>query len=125
MGRDCIEKKSIHTFNCSVTCEGVYADVHWITDIINEDELEYVEEDDDIKLMTGDVGDELKKMQKQLANMKLMYKSLKKEMEDSFGFLSTKDSSRPMSEISDSILKQTIQCLVRANLYMTYEFTKL
>ena len=85
MGRDCIEKKSIHTFNCSVTCEGVYADVHWITDIINEDELEYVEEDDDIKLMTGDVGDELKKMQKQLANMKLMYKSLKKEMEDSFG----------------------------------------
>ena len=65
----------------------MYADVHWITDIINVNEVEdnLVEEDDDMKLLTGEVGDELRKMQKQLANMKLMYKSLKKEMEDSFG----------------------------------------
>ena len=26
-GRDCIEKNSIESFNCSVTCEGIYADV--------------------------------------------------------------------------------------------------
>ena len=27
-GRDCIERNSAETFNCSVNCEGFYADVH-------------------------------------------------------------------------------------------------
>ena len=26
-GRDCIEKNSAETFNCSMTCEGMYADI--------------------------------------------------------------------------------------------------
>ena len=26
-GRDCIERSSTNTFNCSTTCEGIYADV--------------------------------------------------------------------------------------------------
>ena len=26
-GRDCIEKNFTHTFNCNMTCEGIYADV--------------------------------------------------------------------------------------------------
>ena len=26
-GRDCIEKNSAETFNCSTTCEGMYADI--------------------------------------------------------------------------------------------------
>ena len=86
VGRDCIEKKSTQTFNCSVTCEGVYADVHWITDIIKEEvEDKLVEEEVEVKLLPGEVGDELKKMQKQLSDMKLMHKSLRKEMEASFG----------------------------------------
>ena len=81
VGRDCIEKKSSQTFNCSVTCDGVYADVHWITDIIKEEV-----EDEPVEVeVSGEVGEELKKMQKQLVNMKLVYKSLRKEMEESFG----------------------------------------
>ena len=28
-GRDCIEKNSAETFNCSMTCEGMYADIGW------------------------------------------------------------------------------------------------
>ena len=27
-GRDCIEKKSAEPFNCSLTCDGIYADVY-------------------------------------------------------------------------------------------------
>ena len=28
-GRDCIEKNSAETFNCSFTCEGMYTDISW------------------------------------------------------------------------------------------------
>ena len=28
-GRDCIERNSAETFNCSMTCEGIYADINW------------------------------------------------------------------------------------------------
>ena len=28
-GRDCIEKNSTKTFNCSTTCVGIYSDVEW------------------------------------------------------------------------------------------------
>ena len=31
-GRDCIEKNSAETFNCSISCEGIYADIHWKRD---------------------------------------------------------------------------------------------
>ena len=80
VGRDCIEKKSTQNFNCSVTCDGVYADVHWIKDIIKEEvEDELAEEEVEV---SGEVGEELKKMKKM---QKLMYKSLMKEMEESFG----------------------------------------
>ena len=27
-GRDCIEKNSAETFNCSINCEGMYADIN-------------------------------------------------------------------------------------------------
>ena len=27
-GRDCIEKKSTEPFNCSLTCDGIYADIY-------------------------------------------------------------------------------------------------
>ena len=29
-GRDCIERNSFSGFNCSVSCEGIYADVQWV-----------------------------------------------------------------------------------------------
>ena len=28
-GRDCIEQNSAETFNCSMTCDGMYADTNW------------------------------------------------------------------------------------------------
>ena len=36
-GRDCIERNPIRSFNCSTTCEGIYADVQWVEKIIEED----------------------------------------------------------------------------------------
>ena len=35
-GRDCIERNSTKSFNCSTTCEGIYADVQWIGKGIEE-----------------------------------------------------------------------------------------
>ena len=35
-GRDCIERNIIVSFNCSVSCEGIYADVQWVNDPIQE-----------------------------------------------------------------------------------------
>ena len=37
-GRDCIEKAIGQDFNCSVSCEGIYADVQWLG-ISNGDEV--------------------------------------------------------------------------------------
>ena len=37
-GRDCFEKHSSQTFNCSATCEGVYASVLWEEDTIMKEE---------------------------------------------------------------------------------------
>ena len=36
-GRDCIEKYSTETFNCSTTCEGVYADIQCTKEGIKEE----------------------------------------------------------------------------------------
>ena len=30
-GRDCIEEAIGHDYNCSVNCEGIYADINWFT----------------------------------------------------------------------------------------------
>ena len=35
-GRDCIEGNFTLTFNCSLSCEGVYADVQWIGNAVEE-----------------------------------------------------------------------------------------
>ena len=37
-GRDCIESNFTLTFNCSVSCEGVYADVQWVNEPFEEGE---------------------------------------------------------------------------------------
>ena len=37
-GRDCIERNSGKSFNCSTTCEGIYADVQYVGKKIEEDE---------------------------------------------------------------------------------------
>ena len=42
-GRDCIEENSALAFNCSINCEGIYADVEWFKDNkgFGRDKLKY------------------------------------------------------------------------------------
>ena len=44
-GRDCIGKNSAETFNCSMSCKGMYADTNWkAADMENQmDKEKYVE----------------------------------------------------------------------------------
>ena len=81
-GRDCIENSSTCTFNCSVTCEGIYADVGWV-DEMGEN---LVEDEEEISL-TGHFGEELKKT-------RVMYKNLKKEIEMMKGSISKRGDER-------------------------------
>ena len=37
-GRDCIERHSTLSFNCTVSCDGVYADVQWVNEQIEAGE---------------------------------------------------------------------------------------
>ena len=64
-GRDCIEDNIVNTFNCITTCRGIYADVQWVGNNINEemkDELPQrlvktqLEEgrDDDLQIALGE-----------------------------------------------------------------------
>ena len=69
-GRDCIEKKSTSTFNCSVACEGIYADVQWVENVVEETEEEPVEDE---------VEKKLSDMYTPESTM-LVYESLKREM---------------------------------------------
>ena len=65
MGRDCIERNSIESFNCSVSCEGIYADVQWVEKKTEEEiEEEAVERESE-----GMVYEELKKLRKRLADL--------------------------------------------------------
>ena len=67
-GRDCIERTSTKSFNCSTTCEGIYADVQWVGKKIEED----VEDDEAVeRKLEGEVGEELAKVYKQLADLKM------------------------------------------------------
>ena len=70
-GRDCIEKKSTSTFNCSVACEGIYADVQWVENVVEAMGEEPVEDEVEKKL-SGKYVDEM---------TRLVYKNLKKEIE--------------------------------------------
>ena len=68
-GRDCIEKNSSKSFECNTTCSGVYADVEWVGENI-EEELE----DDDIQTnLEGKIDSDLMKILLLLeTKMKLM-----------------------------------------------------
>ena len=35
-GRDCIDLNFTQTFNCNMTCEGIYADVQWVNEQMEE-----------------------------------------------------------------------------------------
>ena len=79
-GRDCIENKLSSTFNCSVACEGMYADVQWKENIAEAMEEAPVEDEMDGKF-SGRYGEEL---------TRLVYINLKKEIETIKGSISMK-----------------------------------
>ena len=70
-GRDCIESKSTSTFNCSVACEGIYADVQWVDNVVEAMEEEPVEDEVEKNLIGSTYVDE---------KTRLVYKKLKKEI---------------------------------------------
>ena len=72
-GRDCIERNSKRSFNCSTNCEGIYADVQWVGKKIEED----VEDEEAEAAVEREVGEELAKVYKQLADLKTEVKVLK------------------------------------------------
>ena len=75
-GRDCIERNSTKSFNCSTTCEGIYADIQWIGKKIEEEMKEEGEEAVE-RTIKGEVGEELNKVYKQLADLKKEMKLMK------------------------------------------------
>ena len=65
-GRDCIENKSSWTFNCSVACEGMYADVQWVEKV--EEDME--EEDELGNQFSGTAGKLYKKLKQEIETIK-------------------------------------------------------
>ena len=65
-GRDCIESNSTESFNCSMTCEGIYADVQWVGNKIEEDDMKNEGEEAFESKLKGEVGEELNKFYKRL-----------------------------------------------------------
>ena len=64
-GRDCIERNLTTTFNCSTTCEGIYADVQRV-----EKKTEEEIEEEAVETEMGEmVYEELKKLRKRLADL--------------------------------------------------------
>ena len=76
-GRNCIEKNSAETFNCSMTCEGMYVDIGWKSGIPNGK----------IPLPNG-------KDRKKYAELRSEYQNFKKENVKHFRFSS--EASRSM-----------------------------
>ena len=58
-GRYCIEDNSVKTFNCNTTCVGIYADVQWIGQNVEQEFEE--EKADKITTAEGEIGDSLLK----------------------------------------------------------------
>ena len=68
IGRDCIERNSANSFNCSTTCEGVYAYIK-LNPI--EDEMKGEEVEDVVETESkGKVDEHLNKLYKQLGDLR-------------------------------------------------------
>ena len=78
-GRDCIEKNSAETFNCSTTCVGIYADVQWVGNNIEEETDEDFKEDIGSDMRAKDRDYVLEKMQRRLAELERKMKKVFEE----------------------------------------------
>ena len=70
-GRDCIEKNSAETYNCSTTCVGIYSDVEWRNMLLEEETVAM--ETENIKQGVS----ELDMIRKELADLQLEVNKLK------------------------------------------------
>ena len=73
-GRDCIERNSAKVFNCSLSCEGVYASVQWIGKDVDED----VKDGEAMKTEEND-SKELNEYERRLAAIERKMKSLQND----------------------------------------------
>ena len=112
-GRDCIERNSTRSFNCSTTCEGIYADVQWVGKKIEEDmedeeavEIEFKGKNDEklmkrlahlerkMKLMEGALGEKGEELDKEKYKMLIAeYRKFKRENVKHFRFNSAENLS--------------------------------
>ena len=70
-GRDCIEKNSAKTYNCSTTCVGIYSDVEWRKMLLEEETVATETKN------TNQVVSELDEIRKELADLQVEVKRLK------------------------------------------------
>ena len=77
-GRDCIERNSRKSFNCSTTCDGIFSDVWWVGKKIEEemkdDEAEAAVE----AKFKGENGEELNKFYRRIADLETEMKLMKR-----------------------------------------------
>ena len=52
-GRSCIEKNFDRTFDCNVTCEGVFADVQWV-----DEQMEEPKEQEEVEVKFKNIDEE-------------------------------------------------------------------
>ena len=66
-GRSCIEKNFAETFDCNMTCEGVFADVQWV-----DEQMEEPEEQEQVEVKFNNVFEEefFAKLMKRMQRMK-------------------------------------------------------
>ena len=70
-GRDCIEKNSGKTYNCSTTCVGIYSDVEWRRMLLEEETVASETEN------TNQKASELDMIRKELADLQVEVNKLK------------------------------------------------
>ena len=106
-GRDCIKRKSAQTFNCNTTCQGIYADVQWSDEWIEEEVLKK-----DVGVRSRDAGEKCN--DERFKEMKMMYDELKNKMELMKGMIGCKgnkmEKEKYLEIISEyKIKKQIVQ----------------
>ena len=84
-GRDCIERNSRNSFNCSTTCDGIFSDVWWVGNKIEEEMRDDEAETAVEAKFKGENGEELNKFYRRFADlekeMKLMKRGGHEELE--------------------------------------------
>ena len=79
-GRDCIERSSTNTFNCSTTCVGIYADVQWAGQSSEQDSTGENGEESMKAVLEGKIDDDL--LEAFLLFKTEMMKHVKNDVED-------------------------------------------